>query len=76
MKLLPAEADASEQTDHGTLIPFRPNRSTVEARYVRSPESQIGQTLRRKVNVRIPKIYNREKISGHKARDIAHPVGE
>lgn len=49
--------------DLGRLIPFRPNRNTVEVRYVRSPESQFGQTLRRKVNVWIPR---RRRVDHHK----------
>lgn len=65
--------------DLGRLVPFRPNRNTVEACYFRSPESQFGQTLRRKVNIRISRLRrvgHRKKISGHKARDVAHTVGE
>ena len=53
------------------------SRNTVEVSYV--PESQFGQTIGREVNVRIPRrrrVDNRKKISGHKARDIAHAVGE
>ena len=55
---------------------------TLSAEKLHVPDNfarQFGQTLRRKVNVRIPRrrrADNRKKISVHKARDIAHAVGE